>query len=391
MIIRLDKMPGMRPGFYPVFFEVEAMENQKNDFLNGPILSPLLRFAGPVLLALFLQAMYGAVDLIVAGKFAGTADISAVSTGSQAMQLVTSLLVGLTTGVTVLLGQKIGEGRPDEAGNAVGSAICLFVCVALALTALLSALTEPFCRLLQAPEEAFVPTTQYVRICSAGTLFIVAFNVIGSVFRGLGDSKMPLITVAIACVTNIFGDLLLVDVFQMGAAGAALATVFAQAVSVILSLFVIMRRKLPFTFRKEQLRFDRPLTAGILRLGIPIALQDVLVGVSFLVILAIVNSLGLLQSAGMGIAEKVCAFVMLLPSAFSQSVSAFVAQNTGAGKPERAKKRCATASPSRCASACLCFTSISSMAICSLEFLQTTMPSFSKRQTISRPTPSTVC
>lgn len=314
------------------------MENQKNDFLNGPILSPLLRFAGPVLLALFLQAMYGAVDLIVVGKFAGTADISAVSTGSQAMQLVTSLLVGLTTGVTVLLGQKIGEGRPDEAGSVVGSAICLFVCVALALTALLSALTEPFCRLLQAPEEAFVPTTQYVRICSAGTLFIVAFNVIGSVFRGLGDSKMPLITVAIACVTNIFGDLLLVDVFQMGAAGAALATVFAQAVSVILSLFVIMRRKLPFTFRKEQLRFDQPLTAGILRLGIPIALQDVLVGVSFLVILAIVNSLGLLQSAGMGIAEKVCAFVMLLPSAFSQSVSAFVAQNTGAGKPERAKK-----------------------------------------------------
>ena len=144
--------------------------------------------------------------------------------------------------------------------------------------------------------------------------------------------------VAIACVVNIFGDLLLVAVFHLGAAGAALATVFAQAISVVLSLLVIARRKLPFTFRKEQLRFDRPLTAGILRLGVPIALQDVLVGVSFLVILAIVNSLGLLQSAGMGIAEKVCAFVMLLPSAFSQSVSAFVAQNTGAAKPDRAKK-----------------------------------------------------
>ena len=146
------------------------MENQKNDFLNGPILSPLLRFAGPVLLALFLQAMYGAVDLIVVGKFAGTADISAVSTGSQAMQLVTSLLVGLTTGVTVLLGQKIGEGKPDEAGSVIGSAICLFVCVALGLTAVLVTLAAPFCRLLQAPEEAFDPTTQYVRICSAGTL-----------------------------------------------------------------------------------------------------------------------------------------------------------------------------------------------------------------------------
>ena len=244
----------------------------------------------------------------------------------------------VAVGDSVRIGQKIGEGKPDEAGSVIGSAICLFVCVALGLTAVLVTLAAPFCRLLQAPEEAFDPTTQYVRICSAGTLFIVAFNVIGSVFRGLGDSKMPLITVAIACVVNIFGDLLLVAVFQLGAAGAALATVFAQAISVVLSLLVIARRKLPFTFRKEQLRFDRPLTAGILRLGVPIALQDVLVGVSFLVILAIVNSLGLLQSAGMGIAEKVCAFVMLLPSAFSQSVSAFVAQNTGAAKPDRAKK-----------------------------------------------------
>lgn len=336
--IRLDKMSGAGPGFYPALFLESGMKKQQNDFLNGSILPSLLRFAGPVLLALFLQAMYGAVDLIVVGKFAGTADISAVSTGSQAMQLVTSLLVGLTTGVTVLLGQKIGKGKPGEAGSVIGSAICLFVCVALGLTAVLVTLAAPFCRLLQAPEEAFVPTTLYVRICSAGTLFIVAFNVIGSVFRGLGDSKMPLITVAIACVVNIFGDLLLVAVFHLGAAGAALATVFAQAISVVLSLLVIARRKLPFTFRKEQLRFDRPLTAGILRLGVPIALQDVLVGVSFLVILAIVNSLGLLQSAGMGIAEKVCAFVMLLPSAFSQSVSAFVAQNTGAAKPDRAKK-----------------------------------------------------
>lgn len=336
-------MSGARPVFYPVFLWSNNVMKQQNDFLHGKILPPLLRFAGPVLLALFLQAMYGAVDLMVVGKFAGTADISAVSTGSQAMQLVTSLIVGLTTGVTVLLGQKIGEGASEQAGSVIGSAICLFTCVALVLTALLVALTEPFCRLLQAPEAAFTPTAQYVRICGAGTLFIVAFNVIGSVFRGLGDSKMPLITVAIACVVNIFGDLLLVAVFHMGAAGAALATVFAQAVSVVLSLFVIARRKLPFSFHKRQLCFDRPLTASILRLGLPIALQDVLVGISFLVILAIVNSLGLLQSAGVGIAEKVCAFVMLLPSAFSQSVSAFVAQNTGAGKPERAKTalRCA--------------------------------------------------
>ena len=310
---------------------------KENDFTTGKILPKLLRFMLPVLAALFLQAMYGAVDLLIVGKFSATGDISAVATGSQILHTITNALVALASGVTVLVGQRIGEGAPKKAGQAVGSGVWLFLVLSVILTAVFVTLTEPLCRLMQAPEAAFRQTVSYVRICTAGTAFIIAFNVLGSIFRGIGDSKMPLITVAIACVVNIAGDLLLVAVFGMGAAGAALATVFAQAVSVAISLLVIRRRTLPFTLTGRDIRPERESLSGILRIGIPIAFQELLVSISFLVIMAIVNSLGLTQSAGVGVSQKICAFVMLVPSAYSQAISAFVAQNIGAGKPDRAR------------------------------------------------------
>ena len=310
---------------------------EKNSFTSGKILSPLLRFAFPVLLALLLQAMYGAVDLLVVGKFGHTADISGVSTGSQLMQMVTFAVTSLAMGLTVLIGQRIGEGRPQEAGKIVGSGLVLFAAVGAGLTAVLLALAVPLARLMQAPAEAFGETVGYLRICAAGTVFIVAFNVLGSIFRGVGDSKMPLITVGIACVVNIAGDLLCVAVLHMGAAGAAVATVAAQAVSVVISTLVIARRKLPLTMTRQDVRFDGGRIGAILRIGVPLALQDFLVSVSFAVILAIVNGLGLTYSAGMGVAEKICAFIMLVPSAYMQSMSSFVAQNIGADKPERAR------------------------------------------------------
>ena len=309
---------------------------REHDFTRGPILSSLLRFALPVLLALLLQAMYGAVDLQVVGKFGTAADISAVSTGSQIMQTITIVITGLAMGVTVLLGQKIGEGRPAEAGRVVGSGICLFGAVALLVTAVMLLAAPGMSALMQAPADAFDGTVVYVRICSAGAVFIVAYNILGSIFRGLGDSKMPLLTVAIACVCNIAGDLLLVG--GMGVAGAAIATVSAQAVSVAMSLLIIRRRELPFTLTRADIRFDKAVIGKILKLGSPVALQDLLVSLSFLAIIAIANAMGTIASAGVGVAEKLCAFVMLVPSAYMQSMSAFVAQNIGAGREDRARK-----------------------------------------------------
>ena len=309
-----------------------------NNFTEGKIAGPLVRFTIPLLLAFCLQSLYGAVDLMVVGQFGVPADVSAVSTGSQMMQMVLVVVAGLSMGATILLGQAVGAGRSKESGSLIGTSITFFIGLALILTALMLLVTVPFTRLMQAPKEAFDKTVTYVRICSVGTLFITAYNVIGSIFRGIGDSRTPLFTVAVATVVNIIGDLVLVAVFHMAAAGAAIATVAAQGVSVVLSLLLVRRQGLPFSFDKTDVRLDKRHALDIVKLGMPIALQDGLVSISFLVIAAIVNSLGVMVSAGVGVAERVCGFIMLVPSAFSQALSTFVAQNTGANKPQRAMR-----------------------------------------------------
>lgn len=191
---------------------------------------------------------------------------------------------------------------------------------------------------MQAPKEAFDLTVSYIRICGVGFPVITAYNLLGSIFRGLGDSKTPLKAVGIACIVNIIGDLLFVAVFNLGASGAAIATVIAQLISVIISFFIIKRTKLPFNMRKLNVKLKRQYVSNIIRIGVPIALQEFLVGISFLVMIAIVNRIGVTASAGVGVANKVCNFIMLVPIAFMQSMSAFVAQNYGAGFIDRAKK-----------------------------------------------------
>ena len=297
-----------------------------------------MRFALPVLLALLLQSMYGAVDLLVVGQFGTKADVSAVSTGAQVMMTLTNLVASFAMGATVLLGRQIGEGKGEQGGETIGACILLFLLIAAAMTALIVPGAGALAGAMHAPKEAFALTANYVRICGAGAVVIIAYNLIGSVFRGIGDSATPLITVAIACCCNILGDLLLVAVFRLGTVGAAVATVFAQGVSVAASLLLIRRKRLPFTLKREHIRLNRRIILQVTHLGLPIALQDLLVGLSFLIIQAIVNSLGLVPSAGVGVAERVCGFIMLVPLAFMQSMSAFVAQNAGAGRYDRAEK-----------------------------------------------------
>ena len=312
--------------------------HRSNDFTQGDIFLPLLRFSLPILAALILQTAYGAVDLWMVGRFATAADVSAVSTGSQLMHTITCVVTGLTMGTTVMLGQTLGQGKGEEAGSIIGSSIALFSLIAALLTAFTILGAGWLARITQVPEEAIPPSLSYIRMCGAGLCFITAYNVFGSIFRGMGDSKTPLMTVAIACAVNVAGDYLLVAVLGLGALGAAIATVCAQDVSVAVSLLVVSRRGLGFPFSPRDIRFHRVKVGRILRLGTPVALQDGLVSISFLVILSIVNSLGLVASAGVGVAEKLCGFIMLVPSAFSQSVTTFVAQNVGAGRLDRARK-----------------------------------------------------
>lgn len=309
-----------------------------NHFTEGKILSPLIQFTIPILLAIFLQAMYGAVDLLVVGQFGNAASVSAVATGSQIMQTITGIITGLTMGITILVGQKIGENKTGEAAKTVGSSICLFACISAVVTVVMMLAARTFAELMNAPAEAFEQTVRYVLICSAGTVFIVAYNVISAVFRGIGNSKLPLVFVGIACVTNIAGDLVLVGICKLDVTGAAIATVFAQVISVVLSLVIVKKKGLPFSFSKKDIRFHKNEIKRIVKLGSPIALQDALTNVSFLLITSIINSLGLIASAAIGVNEKIVVFIMLIPIAYMSSISAFVAQNIGAGKPERAKK-----------------------------------------------------
>ena len=295
-------------------------------------------FMMPVLGALILQAAYGAVDLLIVGKFGNASSISAVGTGSSFMQMATFIITSLAMGSTVIIGHHIGEQKPKEAGNAVGTTIILFLIIAVIMTFVLEFAAGGIAHLLQAPAESFDKTILYIRICSAGIVIIIAYNVISGVLRGVGNANLPLLFVGIACVINILGDLLLVGVFHMDVAGAAIATVFAQFISVVCSVVVLRKQDMPIEFSREQCRIYKEELGKILNVGVPIALQETTVQISFLVVNSVINQMGLMPSAGYGIAQKIVSFIMLVPSSIMQSVSAFVAQNIGAGKKSRAWK-----------------------------------------------------
>lgn len=317
---------------------VRKEKNNDNGFLAGPIVPALLRFAVPVLFALFLQNFYGAFDLWAVGRFCGSAEVSAVSTGSQTMLIVTGIVAGLSMGSTVLLGMRIGEGDREGAACVIGTSVLVFGVLGVLLTAVTVAAARPIAVLMNAPIEAMEHTVNYIRICGAGGVFIAAYNLASAIFRGLGNSKAPLLFVAIASAVNVVGDLLLVGVFRLGAVGAAIATTAAQGVSVVLSLALIRRHGLPFPLTRASARPQGRTALGVLRLGAPLALQDMCNEISYLIIIGLVNALGLTVSAGVGIAEKLSMFILLVPVAYMQSVSAFVAQNTGAGQHERARR-----------------------------------------------------
>lgn len=312
--------------------------NKKNaDFTQGNILKKLLWFMVPVLGALVLQAAYGAVDLLIVGRFGSTSGLSAVSTGSQILNLVTFVVTQLSMGITVLIARYLGEKMPQLIGPVLGGAILVFTLISVGLCIILVCFAEPISVLMQAPTKSLALTASYVRICGCGIFFIVAYNVLSAIFRGMGDSRSPLLFVLVACVVNILGDLLLVAGLRMDAAGAAIATVLAQAVSVVCAVKLLLKKDLPFSFCPKEIRLN-PQCRKFLTIGLPLALQECLTQLSFLALCAFVNRLGLEASSGYGVASKIVNFAMLVPSALMQSMASFVSQNVGAGNLKRAKQ-----------------------------------------------------
>lgn len=313
------------------------MTSDKADFTQGNILKKLVAFMMPVLGALILQAAYGAVDLLVVGRFGSTSGLSAVSTGSQVLNLVTFVVIQFAMGITVLIARYLGEKRPERIGAVIGGGTVVFTMMSVVLFIAMVGFARPISVLMQAPAEAVDLTASYVRICGAGIFFIVAYNLLSAIFRGLGDSKSPLLFVLVACIVNIIGDLVLVAGLHMDAAGAAIATVTAQALSVVFAVMLLLKKDLPFAITKKEFRLN-PQCRKFLKIGLPLALQEFLTQISFLALCAFVNRLGLEASSGYGVACKIVNFAMLVPSSLMQSMASFVSQNIGAGKKKRAKQ-----------------------------------------------------
>ena len=313
------------------------MTNNNADFTQGSILKKLIAFMIPILGALILQAAYGAVDVLVVGRFGTTSGLSAVSTGSQVLNLVTFVVVQFAMGITVLIARYLGEKKPEQIGSVIGGAAVVFTIISVVLVIVMVFFARPISILMQAPEEAVTLTTSYVRICGSGIFFIVAYNLLSAIFRGLGDSKSPLLFVLIACIVNVIGDLVLVAGFHLDAAGAALATVSAQALSVVFAVILFIKKDLPFKMTKKDFRLNAQCKK-FLEIGLPLALQEFLTQLSFLALCAFINRLGLEASSGYGVACKIVNFAMLIPSALMQSLASFVSQNIGAGEYKRAKR-----------------------------------------------------
>lgn len=312
--------------------EPSAMEK---NLTTGSVLKNVILFSLPYLLSYFLQTLYGMADLFIIGQFDGVASTTAVSIGSQVMHMLTVMIVGLAMGTTVSIGQAIGAGNRRQAAKDVGNTIVLFMAVSVSLMAALLMLVHPIVSVMSTPMEAVDGTVAYLTICFIGIPFITAYNIISSIFRGMGDSRSPMYFIAVACATNIVLDYVFMGFLHLGPAGAALGTTVSQAISVAVSLIAIIRRK-SIVLRKDDLRPRRPVMGKILKIGVPIAVQDGLIQIAFIVITVLVNHRGLNEAAAVGIVEKVISFLFLVPSSMLSTVSALGAQNIGAGKPERA-------------------------------------------------------
>lgn len=308
---------------------------RESDLTRGSVPGVLFSFALPYLLANVLQALYGGADLFVVGQYDDAASVSGVAIGSQVMQTVTGIILGLTAGITVLVGIAAGARNEREMAAVIGSSVWLFAIAGAVLTVLMTVFHSGIVSLMHTPPEAVMDAERYLLICSLGIPFIIGYNVVCGILRGMGDSKTPLRFVALTCVLNIILDFILVGGLHMRAAGAALATIASQGISFLFAVWFLYRRGLGFPFSLHDIRLDSRRSRRIAAMGAPIALQDALINISFLLITVIVNGMGVVASASLGVVEKIIVFAMLPPVAVSSAVAAMTAQNYGAGLSDR--------------------------------------------------------
>lgn len=309
----------------------------ERNLTTGSVFKNIVIFSLPYFLSYFLQTLYGLADLFIIGQYEGVASTTAVSVGSQVMHMLTVMIVGLAMGTTVSIGRAVGAGDKKRMSACVGNTVTLFMLVSVVLTAALVLLVDPIVSVMSTPAEAVDGTARYLTVCFIGIPFITAYNIISSIFRGMGDSKSPMYFIAVACAANIALDYLFMGAMRLGPVGAALGTTLAQAISVLVA-FIAIRCRRSVAVSRADLRPRRDVMGQILGIGMPVALQDGLIQIAFILITVIANLRGLTDAAAVGIVEKLISFLFLVPSSMLSTVSAIGAQNIGAGDYGRAKQ-----------------------------------------------------
>ncbi|PPK82732.1 putative MATE family efflux protein [Lacrimispora xylanisolvens] len=310
----------------------------EKNLTKGSVFKTVVYFSLPYLLSYFLQTLYGMADLFIVGQFNGVDSITAVSIASQVMHMITVMIVGLAMGATVMIGRAVGAGKHEEVSTVIGNTIALFMVLSVIIMIVLLMVVKPIAAVMLTPPEAFGETVTYLTICMIGIPFITGYNIISSIFRGMGDSKSPMYFIGIACAANIVLDYLFIGVFKLGAAGAALGTTLSQSISVIISLTFIRKQKMGISLSRKDLKPKTEVILNLLKVGIPVALQDGFIQISFLIITIIANNRGLNDAAAVGIVEKIIGILFLVPSSMLSTVSVLSAQNAGAGKHDRARQ-----------------------------------------------------
>lgn len=316
---------------------------KQQNLTSGSVLTNIFSFSLPYMLAYFLQILYGLADLFVIGLYCGVSSTTAVTNGAQVMYFVTVVIIGLAMGTTVCTGHAIGAGDRERKARVVGNSASFFALFAVVLSAVLLLLNPFIVSWMKVPLEAVTDTQRYLYVCFSGIPFIVAYNVIASIFRGMGDTRTPLRFVAVACLVNVALDFLFIGALDLGVMGAALGTTLSQTVSVIYAFLTIRKHREAFGLERRHFRLQREVMRGISKIGVPIALQDAFIQISFIVIAVIANSRGLDDAAAVGIVEKFIGLLFIVPSAMLSTVSAISAQCIGAGMVERARQTMCTA------------------------------------------------
>lgn len=313
-------------------------KSKNNLMTEGNILKQIILFSIPLILGNFLQQMYNTVDSIIVGNYIGSNALAAVGSSTSLIALLIGFSQGIAVGAGVVISQLLGAKNKKDAKIAIHTALSLSIILGLILTIVGIFLSPQILRLMKTPSEVMIESISYLRIYFVGVIFNIIYNMSAGILNASGNSKIPLIYLGIASVTNIVLDLILIVILNMGVEGAAIATDISQVVSCVLALLFLIRVNADYKVSLREIRIHKNMAARIIKIGLPTGIQNMVISFSNVLVQSSVNVFGAKAIAGFGAYMKIDGFNILPVLSFSMAITTFAGQNYGAGNFNRIKK-----------------------------------------------------